>query len=171
MPTTYSECPEPVLAVARKLIVDGHPAIIEADVTIHYLFARREDGPAIVHGGYPAKALVRKNSLRDRVAGLKDVTILIDESGWQDWSDDHRRAVLDHELYHVEVRRDESGAIQYDDANRPKIKLRPHDFQFGGFHEMARRHKAESAEVQAVQEVSRVWAQGIFEFDLAELAT
>src|SRR5579872_2057186 len=163
MPTTYSECSEAVLALAKQLIRQNYHDISEAEVTIKYLFARNGDGPAITHNGWPAKALVKVNNLRDRVAGLADVTIIIDEHGWEDWSPEHQRAVLDHELYHIDVQRTKVGAIKYDDANRPKVKLKLHDFQFGGFHEITDRHKGASAEAQAVQDVAKVWAQGIFE--------
>lgn len=171
MSTTYSECPNTVIAIAKEIIQDHYPDLIEADVTVMYLFARNESGDALKHGGYPAAALVKLNNLRDRVAGLSDATIMIDEDRWKDWNEERRIAILDHELMHLEVRRNDSGAIEYDDCNRPKIRLRKHDFNYGGFNAIVRRHGDSSVEVQSVREVLYTWSQGIFEFakDISEV--
>jgi hypothetical protein len=73
-------------------------------------------------------------------------------------------------LFHIAVRRDRDGAIKSDDGGRPKLKLRKHDFEIGGFVEIAKRHGPESLEVQAV---GRAWAtltQQAIDWDAAELA-
>jgi hypothetical protein len=166
MSTYYQECDSDTIEMAARLILKNHEEIRKADVSITYLFAANEEGPALVHAGWPAKAIVKINSLRDRVAGLKDVTICLDGGGdgWKEWTKQHRLAVLDHELHHIEVRKNKVGAFMYDDANRPKIRLRKHDFQFGGFHLMASRHGEHSGEVLAVRHVEEVWSQGVFNF-------
>jgi hypothetical protein len=164
MATSYQECPQEVVKVAEALRRQRYTELVRADVTICFLFARNPEAPAIVHHGWPAKALVRVNNLRDRVAGLADVTLILDEQGWQDWSEKHRAAILDHELFHIEVKRNKAGGIKYDDANRPKIALRPHDFQIAGFHEIVRRHGVEAQEAIALIEVEKVWTQGSFAF-------
>lgn len=159
MATWYETAPDDVASLAKQLIRRSHHDLIKAEATITYLFARNNDGPALTKNSWPAKAIAKINSLRDRVAGLADCMILIDGKQWQDWSAGHRVAVLDHELHHFEVCFNKAGAIRYDDANRPKIRIRPHDFEFGGFHLMAQRHGTDSAEIMAVSNVSKIWVQ------------
>jgi Putative phage metallopeptidase len=159
MPTSYRECPDEVADRAKRLRQQYHLELIEADVTICLLFASNPDGTAIMHNGWPAQALCRKNNLRDRVAGLADATIVIDEDLWADLSEPRRLALLDHELHHLTVARNKVGGIKYDDANRPKLSIRPHDYQMGGFHELVRRHAAASAESVAYVDLTRRWVQ------------
>jgi hypothetical protein len=145
-----------------------HPDLIAADATITFLFACNPESPALTHGGYPAAALCKVNSLKDRVAGLADLTIMLDVGRWESLSEESQSALLDHELHHAEVVRNKVGAIKYDDANRPKIRLRKHDFQIGGFHAIASRHKHHALEMHAVECVNLTWKQmNLFEMEAA----
>ena len=165
MPTSYHECPQQIADMAHGLRRKNHSELEEADVTICYLWARNDTGPAITYRGWPAKALVRINNLRDRVAGLADATILIDEELFSEMTDASQLSLLDHELHHLEVRRDKEGAVAVDDVNRPKLRIRPHDFNLGGFHLMADRWGKESHEAQGYMDLTRVWHQASFNFD------
>ena len=159
MPKTYHECDSFISDTARKIIQKYHPDLIEADVTIMYMFARNDKGDALTHGGYPATALAKINNLRDRVAGLTDATILIDEERWEELSDESKDALLDHELHHFVVRRNKIGAFEYDDQNRPLLRMRKHDWQMGGFNEIVKRHREAALEYQAVEHVNSTWVQ------------
>jgi len=170
MPTTYQPCTPDVESMVQGLIKQYYPDLEAADVSLCLLFAVNGESPALMQNGYPALAMVRLNNLRDRIAGLKDATILIDQSNWVEWSDEERLAVLDHELYHLEVKRTKYGQIEHDDANRPKLKLRKHDFQIGGFHGVVRRHGATAFEAQAVARLVTSWRQNEFAWsDEAEM--
>lgn len=169
MPTAYREASSEVVKLADRLIHKHYPELLEADVSITYWFASNDMGAALTVHGWPAKALVRVNKLRDRVAGLSDASIEIDEAGWDEWDDDHKEAIIDHELHHIEVKRDKHGHVELDLCNRPKLKLRKHDFEFGGFHEIVARHGAASAEAVAVNAVRQIWTQREFDFDDGEI--
>jgi hypothetical protein len=164
MGTTYTTCPPDVQELAKKVMRKSHPKLLAADVTLCFLFARNAENPPISKNGWPAKALVKINNLKDRVAGLADATILIDEAGWDEWDADHRLAIIDHELTHLQVRRNKVGAIAYDDANRPKLKARLHDFEVCGFHEIVQRHGASAPEAQAFAHVHAHWVQQDLKF-------
>jgi hypothetical protein len=164
MPTSYQECPESVKKLCKAVMLSMHPKLIEADATLFLAFATNHDGPAIMHGGYPAAAQIRINNLRDRVAGLADATMLIDSECWEGYSEESRAALIDHELTHLNVKLNKVGAIAYDDANRPRLTIRKHDFQIGGFHEIAKRHGVAAIEVAAVADVNAKWRQMAFEF-------
>jgi len=165
MPTIYAECTRDVENLANTIIRDHYPDLAEADVTIKYLFARAEgNGPALTHNGYQASAIVRINNLQKRVEGLTDATVAIDQEQWEDLSEQERAALLDHELMHLEVKRNEAKAIKYDDANRPMLRMRKHDWNHGGFLDIAKRHGENALDVQAIQAVHRKFVQMELEF-------
>lgn len=167
MATTYTVCPDEIRKLAERIQRRDHHDQIEAAVSITYLFARNPEGPPLSFGGYPAAAIFKINSLKDRVAGLTDATISIDEDAWESYSEETRLALLDHELLHGEVCRNKVGAFKYDDANRPKLRIRKHDFQIGGFHMIAKRHGTDAIEVQNIQHVNMAWKQ--MELDFAKV--
>ena len=60
--------------------------------------------------------------------------------------------MLDHELYHIEGHTNADGSAKLDDCGRPYLTLKKHDFHFGGFAEIASRHRGNAFEVKAVEE-------------------
>ncbi len=147
-----------------------HGALTETGVVIDLLLAhaardKNDDptGAAVKHGGYPAAATIRIVNLKDRVAGLGDVQLIVDGDKWDEWTDAELDALLDHELTHIEIVIDKDGAVVRDDAGRPKLKLRLHDFQIGGFNSIAKKHKEDAFEVQSVAAVGKEFvAQAVF---------
>jgi len=97
--------------------------------------------------GREAIACVRITSLEERVAGRGDAIIWVDGDRRQRMDVQTLEAVLDHELTHLE--RGTTGQGSYtDDAGRPILRMRQHDFEVGWFHEVAERHGERSVEVQ-----------------------
>lgn len=95
-------------------------------------------------------AFIKINSLKLRIKGMKDAEITLDKSVWDNLNDQARVALIDHELTHLQIATDKEGNVKYDDANRPKLKMRRHDYQMGWFREVALRHGEYSPErVQA----------------------
>lgn len=166
MAVFYQAAPQEIIDLAERIKREHHVGLIEAGVTICWLVARNSDpaGHAITFKGWPAKALCRLNPLRDRVAGLTDCTILIDAQWWGLAPERERAAVIDHELTHINVCRYRVGNVRYDDANRPKLELRKHDFELCGFHAMVERHGVNSAEAKGFMGVQEVWVQRHFQF-------
>lgn len=99
--------------------------------------------------------MININNQRDRVDGLADSTIVIDGDQFFDLPEEKQIAVLDHELQHLEIVRDEENGIQLDDCNRPKLKMRLHDLFVGGFTAVIARHGEDAVEVEQVREVVR----------------
>jgi hypothetical protein len=86
--------------------------------------------------------------------GRGDAEITFDALVVGAMTDDEKRALIDHELYHLETKRNKDGQIKLDDLGRAEYKLRPHDREFGWFDSIARRwgkHSLESK--QAVEMV------------------
>lgn len=108
-----------------------------------------QTGPAIQVRGKEAYACIRITKLEERVAGRCDAVMWIDGDNWKSWPERTLRAIIDHELTHLEIAEDpKTGEIQIDDAGRVKLRMRQHDFEVGWFDEVAERHPNYSIEVQ-----------------------
>jgi hypothetical protein len=141
----------------RSLIEKNYPDLLEAEVTIGAVFAhakRGEDGEvqgeALKHHGWPAAAIISINPHRKRVEGLPDVSLAIDGDRWPDMSDEQRTALLHHEIHHLLVCRDDEGVIRSDDCGRPKLKMRPHDWECSGFETIIRRYGQAAIDTQII---------------------
>lgn len=154
--STYEKCPKSVTDLSHEVLCEypRHKPLLDYRVTVDYVFAesdKDEDGnpinDAIKHHGVKALAVARKTTLKQRALGLADAEICIDYDWWQEASVPEQKALLDHELYHLEVMMNEEGVMK-DDLGRPKLKLRPHDWQFGWFNCIAHEHGKHSQEVQ-----------------------
>ncbi len=106
------------------------------------------NGSAVMLHGYPCQAVISVIPYKQRVDKRADVEIIIDEKNWHDLTEPQQRALLDHEITHLEFDVDlKTGIVKTDDAGRPKLKTRTHDYQIGGFREIARRYGADAPEV------------------------
>lgn len=146
MPTTYDKTPDEVLHLINETMEKYHPDLTNNGVTVDALFAENSNGDPLKHGGYPALAYVKITNLRNRIKGFADAEITIDRLVWNGLSQDQRASLIDHELHHLQVKTDKDGNTKTDDADRPKLGLKKHDYQFGWFREIAARHGQNSME-------------------------
>lgn len=154
MSTIYERCPDEVRFMAAALLCTQpeHKPLVDNKVTIDYLFATAEEdvdgnpkGYALKLHGVKSLAICRRNTLKARALGLSDAEICIDKEWWEGANEKEQAALLDHELYHLEVKETEEG-VQKDDLGRPKLNIRKHDYQFGWFNHIAKRHGIHSQE-------------------------
>lgn len=173
---TYRKASAEVNQIVEQMLEKYHGELRDAEIRIECLFAfatRNENGdetgPALTHGGYPANAVVKVLGLKDRTVGRGDAEIVIDGDQWDTWDDEQKAALIDHEIEHLELKTDAEGGVVRDDLDRPKLRLRKHDHQFGWFDSIARRHGAASFEVQQFRTIVvkrfQAWLPG---FDVAE---
>ena len=80
--------------------------------------------------------------------------------------DAKKDALLDHELYHLEVQRNKHGKPKLDCNRRPKLTMRLHDRQYGWFDEIAQRHGSASIECQQAMGLYLAGKQTYFQFAL-----
>jgi hypothetical protein len=125
-------------------------------------------GPPLKLHGYQAAATIKVNSDKQRVQGLPDASIVIDSHFfWADATAKQRIALIDHELEHLErVSRMVKG-IEFpadDDQGRPKLKVKNHDWQLGGFRCIAERHLEHAVEVVEAQKFAMAHGQLLFGF-------
>ncbi len=151
---TFEKCDDVTRQMAHEILIEfpSHKPVLDAGVKIDLVFAysdKNEKGialnVALKKGGVRALGICRKIPTKDRVLGRADAEISLDGDWWLDASAEERAALLDHELHHIEVVTDERGTV-VDSAGRPKLRLRPHDYEFGWFKAIAARHGSFSQE-------------------------
>jgi hypothetical protein len=170
MAKTFEKAPSEVVKLVRDVMLMHHEPLAEAGVTFDVLMASDidEDGEnhqALKHHGYPAAAVIKIVSLADRALDNADVRLTIDAATWDSANSAQRRALIDHELMHLVVVLNDMKKPKLDDQNRPKLKMRLHDWQLGGFKDIAKRHGANAFEVQAVRACRDEAGQFFWDFD------
>lgn len=152
--TVYEKADEKVLSVVEELVNKYYPELKDAGVTIDVLIATNEKSNAVTLGGYKCAAVVRVTKLKDRVKGIADAEIVIDGEAYDGMTPNRKRALIDHELHHLEIQYDDkTGEIKRDDQHRPKLKLKKHDYHFGWFTIIAERYGLDSIEVQQAHHI------------------
>lgn len=160
----YEKCPGEVQDMLDDAMTRWHVELTEARVEVKPLFCRAYDRhgeaiPAIKISGQAVIAKIKIVSLEDRVRGLGDAKLLIDANRWERMGHNARLALLDHELEHLEIKGDD-----LDDAGRPKLKIRHHDYMVAGFDAVAKRQGENSIEVQGAAALRERFAQLLLPF-------
>jgi len=174
MPKTYNKPDSKALELLKVAIKNWHPDLVEAEAKVALVMvgpAVNDAGdvttPAITMQGVAVAARVGLVSPKRRVYMEYDVEIEIDETVWTDFDEDKRLALLDHELEHVQVRRDRNSAIARDDDLRPKLRLGADDYMLTGFVAVAKRHGRNAIEVMSLRSLWDEYGQGLFPFAAA----
>ena len=150
----YSIANEEVNLTIQKVMKENHGDLHNAGVTITALIARSEEGPAIKVRGSEAAGCIRITKLAERTCGLGDALMTLDGERMDAWTSKRLQAVIDHELRHLMLAKNKkTGQIQLDDEGRPKLRIRPHDFEFGWFARTAELYGEESYEVSQAREI------------------
>ena len=144
-----------------------HQPLADAGVTYEILAAWPGENQlhAVLLHGWPCLATIKINSVKDRIRGLPDVLLTVDAEHWHESERRERLALIDHELNHLEPRRNDEGTFATDDAGRPRLKLRPHDWQIGGFDLIVKRHGRAAAELRACEQMIRGPVRQLLLFD------
>lgn len=166
----YRKTDQEVDDLLLKVMKANHPDLAAHKVTVQTVFAvapRRKGtgepkGPALRHHGYPALAVIARIPAKKRLRGSKDAELTLDGDRWPDLTDEEKWALLDHELEHLQVAKDKDGGPKLDDANRPKLKMRPHDCEVGAFFEVVKRNGRAAPESRAFEGAYREFTQLCF---------
>lgn len=145
---------------------DGLPAL-RFDLCFAYAETNANGDPksaALTLHGSPCAAIIKRIGLKDRAMGRADVEIAIDALEWAEMTLKEQTALLDHELYHLEPKKEDDGTYKRDDLGRPLFGMRHHDFQVGWFAAVAARHKSASIEQKQARAVFDEFGQAFFPF-------
>ena len=157
----FSIANEEINLTIQKVMKENHGDLHAEGVTITAMIARSEEGPAIKVRGCEAAGCIRITKLMERTLGLGDAVMILDGERLDAWSSKRLQAVIDHELRHLVLAKNKkTGQIQRDDEGRPKLRIRPHDFEFGWFARTGELYGEESYEVSQAREiVAASWVQ------------
>lgn len=159
---TYQKCDHSVNQLAAELIekyeTNQPLGQLSVKIDLVFAFADRDDeglalNDALTKNGLKALGITRIVPLKDRALGRGDAEIALDGDHWQKVGADEQAALLDHELHHISVKTDRNGNVQYDDLNRPQLKLRKHDIEVGWFSVIAQRHGLASIERKQARQI------------------
>lgn len=166
MATTFIEAREDVVGFVSAVFLDRFPAVYDCTprIRLSILMALSDDPlkPALKLHGWPCAAMIKVVSGEERARGGPDAVILIDATRWQDMNVRRREAVVAHELYHIEVKPEagnDPGKVQVDEYGRPKIKLRAHDWELGGFREIVEWYGDDAVEKRIINTITEDLAQ------------
>lgn len=153
--------------MAREILneFESHKPLVSAAVKIDYVFAYAPrdkhgfpSGPALKLNGLAADGIARILPPKQRALGRGDAEISLDGDYWREASHEERRALLDHELHHLQVRM-QNGLPVRDNLSRPKLKMRRHDVDVGWFVVIAERHGMASGEQRQAKEIQERFGQ------------
>jgi hypothetical protein len=154
MPVYYHISNKAALEVRERIeatMGKYHPELAKHDVTVDVLIAWHTDGEAAVKlHGYACAATIGVTPYKQRVLGVADAVMTVDGETWNRLAERERESLIDHELQHLEVQYDDEGETKSDDLGRPKLKLRLHDWELGGFEAIVRRHGKASIDWQSL---------------------
>lgn len=176
MPVTYQKAPHEVAELVEEVAGRFHTDLVKAAVRYDLLFAfgprdeetgEKLDDPLKLRG-VACLAIVRVVNLRDRAKGMGDAEIAFDADRWCDLTPQQQEALVDHELEHLVLRLNRHNKIKLDDLGRPRLGLKPHDFDLGGFYSIIRRHTGAALELAALNTVGERLRQREFDFAGAE---
>lgn len=141
---------------ANPLVEKYHERLAEIKPRIAWLFAFAngdDGGPALTKDGHPVAWMAKITDVAARLAGVADVIARIDGEGWMEWSEARRKAVIDSVLHAITIREG------FDEAKRPKLRLKQHDIRITGFAEIIDRHGEAAIELVAIREVNERLSQ------------
>ena len=176
MPKTFFEAPDEVWKLKHSVVGEHFPtwAELREPLTIGLqMVVADEDKPALTKGGWPCEALVSVVPTKHRASGGPDVLIQLDGSAWRDLTEHQKRALLHHELLHIElvdvktVYPDEGEPYRIcklDSLRRPVVKLRKHDYECGGFRKIHELYGEDSPEHRQLEVATTILAQQVFPF-------
>lgn len=166
---TYTHASESVVARCVALMKKYHLDLSNIQLRVDVLMvSSNKPGPVLKLHGRSCAAIVRIVSLRDRVKGGGDAEIVIAEAGWMRLTEEEQDGLLDHELYHIELKPARGGGVARDTHGRPKLAMVDHDYEFGWFDEIARRHGDAAPEVRQARSLFREGRQSLFAFIAAD---
>ena len=168
---TYETAPDDAQTMLDDLIQTHRHDLVraEAEIMLRFAYGEFEGGvlkrPALKVRGKRAAGKCKVHSPDDRASGTRDVTITIDGDLWPRLSEQRRRALVHHELCHID-----HWSGDRDNDSRPLLKARQGDWDFDGFHEVLSLYGAESFEASHLNVIAETHRQLDLPFRTADPA-
>lgn len=119
----------------EEIVAAHHPRLAEAKIAIAWKFGKRADADGRVWLGQ-----MKKGNDLDRTMHGFDGVLLLNHEVWNsaEFSEEQMRALIDHDLCHLDVVTDTSGEPKLDEEGRKVYRIRKHDIE--EFTEIVHRH-------------------------------
>ena len=171
MPSRYERAEQAIQLQAHDLLMEHHPDLHAAGVTIEVIFgyaSRNADYEQVGHAykvrQRPVSSTSAKTKLIDRVLGASDIRIELDGDQWESLHVDQQAAIIDRELQSFAVAKDAEDGLILDSHGRPKLKRRLPDFEVSIYTEIAKRHREASVECISMAQIYQQAGQCVFPF-------
>lgn len=150
-----------------QMMLQYHQKLSELEVRVAIIMTkagRKTDGslesPAVTKGGVSCAGVTRLTTTKERVLVNYDAVIEIDEDIWEGLTSLQQRALIDHELEHIQVVYKDGFPDSYDDG-RPKLKLIVDDWTLTGFRAIVARHGESALEYNSVFTVAETISKDV----------
>lgn len=161
----YSAASVDLETAIQSMVREYHPELKDVRIVGLFQFDDETSEHTLSHNGYPAAAVVRITTLKERALGMPDAVIVVDRAEWQSITHMQHIALIDHELTHLTRATDpDTQQPLWDALGRPRLRIRRHDHQLGWFDEVAARHGENSAEMRQARDLVQSTHQLYFEF-------
>lgn len=122
-----------VYGIIQQAVDQWHPHLEQAKILAAWNTGWKPDKDSKIVLGQCKKASDLSKELAEH-----DFIILLNKSYWIEFSVAQRTALIDHELSHAAISKDDEGATKYDDRGRVVYRTRAHDVE--DFNAVVRRH-------------------------------
>jgi hypothetical protein len=170
MAKTIEKAGEGITKLLYQIMQQDHGQLADEKVRVAVLMLTPELNadkkplpPAIKYAGYPVAACIGVPPAWARVLAECDAVLEIDAHRWEELTDLHHRALIDHELQHLDIAVDKHGNTRRHFDGRPVLRTRPDDWVLSGFRAVVERHGPAALEVRAIGELYES-CQELFEF-------
>lgn len=121
--------------IMEEMVAKYHPHLASAKIAMAWRFDMKPDAD-----GRLVLGTAKKASDLDRELHQYDFVIVLNADMWNraEFTQDMKVALVDHELCHCEVQKDENGEEKLDTSGRPVWRMRGHDIE--EFTEIVGRH-------------------------------
>lgn len=159
---------DPVEEAAHKLldqlVRDHHPDLIDAGIALMWRFGLKPDSDGKITLGTCQKVT---DKMKELASADYAFVITLNHTFWTalETSDQQRAALLDHELCHAVLCKDEDGESIFDDRGRPTYRIRKHDIE--EFSAIVARHGCYKSDLEAFAQALASAPKGPMLFKLA----
>ncbi len=169
--------PEPGHEVHKlwaDVIEQYHPMIhkLSTPLRVGILFVTVDDTTrqnALTLHGRTCAAFIAVVDVKLRATGSPDVLLQVDGNKWLDLDESEKIALLDHEAEHIafpKAKQSPDGGWhpELDSLDRPKVGMKLHDWEFGGFTSIVERHGESAIEKRSLDNVNEMLKQKSLSF-------
>jgi len=129
--------------IMEEIIEAHHKHLIDAKIAIAWRFGWKANTD-----GHVTLGQAKKGSDLDREMHDHDFVILLNHEAWNgSLNPDQKRALMDHELCHAEISKDQNGEPKIDENKRTVYRIRKHDIE--EFREIVARHGCYKEDLEA----------------------